>query len=181
MIIPGIVISTITFPGVIVHELAHQICCRLCRIPVFEVKYFRFGNPSGYVIHEPAKSAWHSFVVSVAPFLFNTLLGILIVTPVYGFGDFSFDMSTPNGILKVLLSWISISILMHAFPSQGDAGSLVQSVLKNKDVSIIAKVLTAPVIGLIYLGAWGSVFWLDLIYAIAVAGIGPALLIKLFF
>ena len=42
MIIPGFIISILTFPGVIVHELAHQICCYICGIKVYEVKYFQF-------------------------------------------------------------------------------------------------------------------------------------------
>lgn len=57
MIIPGFLISIVTFPGVIVHEMAHQIFCRLCGVAVFDVCYFRFGNPSGYVVHEIPKKA----------------------------------------------------------------------------------------------------------------------------
>ena len=33
MIIPGVLISLITFPGVVIHELAHQIFCMLCSGP----------------------------------------------------------------------------------------------------------------------------------------------------
>lgn len=65
---------------------------------------------------------------------------------------------------------------MHAFPSTGDAKSLVESVLKNKEVNVLAKVVTAPFIGLIYLGALGSVFWLDLAYGIGVSVLLPRLI-----
>jgi len=75
--------------------------------------------------------------------------------------------------LNIVLLWLGISILMHAFPSTGDAKSLVQTVLKNKEVGVGAKIITAPFIGLIYLGAVGSVFWLDLIYGIAMSMLLP--------
>lgn len=74
MFIPGIIISIITFPGVIVHELAHQLFCRWFKIPVFEVCYFRFENPIGYVIHEPAKKGYQTILISIGPFIINTIL-----------------------------------------------------------------------------------------------------------
>lgn len=43
------------FPGVMVHELAHQLFCRLMGVPVYEVKYFQFADTCGYVAHEPAE------------------------------------------------------------------------------------------------------------------------------
>ena len=51
IIIPGWLIALVTFPGVIVHEAAHFLFCRLRRVAVFDVCYLRFGNPAGYVIH----------------------------------------------------------------------------------------------------------------------------------
>ena len=45
-----VLISLVTFPGVIVHEAAHLPFCRLRRMPVVEVCFFRVGNPAGYVI-----------------------------------------------------------------------------------------------------------------------------------
>lgn len=44
--IPGQLIAALTFPGVIVHEMAHQLFCRLFRVAVLDVCYFRFG-PAG--------------------------------------------------------------------------------------------------------------------------------------
>ncbi len=59
MIIPGVLISLVTFPGVVIHELAHQLFCMLCGLKVYEVKYFQINNPNGYVIYQSFKSsAW---------------------------------------------------------------------------------------------------------------------------
>ena len=78
--------------------------------------------------------------------------------------------------LNLFLAWVGFSILMHAFPSTGDAKNMVTQILKNPNVGILPKILLSPVIGLIYVGAVGSIFWLDLIYATAVAMLIPNLL-----
>lgn len=186
--IPGIVISIVTFPGVAVHELAHQICCRICRIPVYEVKYFQVSNPCGYVVHEPTSNPWKNLLTGLGPFFVNTVLGMIITFPAYyslwGAGKYMYGYSSGNTamfFINLLLYWLGLSILMHAFPSTGDAKTLVQSVMKNKDVNIFAKIVTAPFIGLIYLGAIGSAFWLDLLYGIAMSALLPHLFERLMF
>lgn len=176
MIIPGFLIAALTFPGVIVHEFAHQLFCRLFRVPVYDVVYFQMKNPSGYVAHEPTEKPLASFMISVGPFIVNTLLGMLVVFPA-AIELFRFEVY--QNILVLLLGWLGISILMHAFPSTGDAKVMVQSILKNPDVNLAVKAVTAPVIGLVYLGALGSMMWLDLIYAVFMAMVLPNLVLLL--
>lgn len=175
-IIPGFLISALTFPGVIVHEFAHQLFCRLFRVPVYEVVYFQMKNPSGFVAHEPTEKPLASFMISVGPFLINTILGMFIVFPA-AVELFRFEVW--SNLLSLLLGWLGISILMHAFPSTGDAKVMVHSILKNPEVNLVVKVFTAPVIGLVYLGAIGSMMWLDLIYAVFMAMVLPNLLVML--
>lgn len=176
MIIPGFLIAAVTFPGVIVHEFAHQLFCRLFGVPVYDVVYFQMKNPSGYVAHEPTEKPLASFMISVGPFIVNTLLGMLIVFPA-AVELFRFEVY--QNLLVLLLGWLGISILMHAFPSTGDAKVVVQAILKNPDVNLAVKVVTAPVIGLVYLGALGSMMWLDLIYAVFMAMVLPNLVLLL--
>ncbi|MDR1674498.1 MAG: metalloprotease family protein [Oscillospiraceae bacterium] len=181
MIIPGFLIAIITFPGVIVHELAHQIFCRIRRVPVYEVKYFQFANPCGYVVHEPSDNPLTTFIIAIGPFIVNTLLGALILMPVsieiMEFGGMRFELiSDVLFIPKLICFWLGISIVMHAFPSTGDAKVLITNIMKNSDVNIFIKILVAPFIGLIYLGAVGSIIWLDLGYAIGIAVLMPQLI-----
>lgn len=177
MIVPGIIISIVTFPGVIIHELAHQIFCYLCGLKVYEVKYFQKSNPCGYVIHERTDHPGKIFLTSMGPFFINTLIGILIILPasieVIAFEDY-------RNILSLILGWLGFSILMHAFPSTGDAKVMVDGIIKNPKVGIVPKILAAPFILLVYAGAIGSVFWIDAIYAAAVAMLIPNLLVYLF-
>jgi len=162
--IPGPLIALFTFPGVIVHELAHQLFCRWFNVPVLQVCYFRVGNPAGFVIHEPPTKSYQSLFISVGPFLINTIIGAIVAFPAalpviqFGAGD----------LLDYLLIWLGVSIAMHAFPSRGDARSLWQSV-RAPGISPVARLLVAPVVGIIYVVTIGRFFWLDFFFGIGIA------------
>jgi hypothetical protein len=115
--IPGPLIAALTFPGVVVHELAHQFFCRLFGVAIFDVCYFRFGNPAGYVIHEHPTKASQQIWIGVGPFLVNSVVGAIIAAPA-SIQVLQFEAGTP---LDYVLIWLGISIAMHAFPSTGDA------------------------------------------------------------
>jgi len=175
MFIPGFLISLVTFPGVIVHELAHQLFCRWYKVPVFEVVYFKMGNPAGYVMHETPDTKWKSIMISIGPFFVNTIIGGLIALPA-ALPVFSFGNGTP---LDYFLIYLAISIAMHAFPSTGDA-NVIWEVVNEKDTNLLVKIIAYPVVGLIYVGSIGSFFWLDVFYGVAVAIGFPNFLIWLF-
>ncbi|WP_438444892.1 hypothetical protein [Gorillibacterium sp. sgz5001074] len=80
------------------------------------------------------------------------------------------------GVLDYVLIWLGVSVAMHAFPSTGDAGN-IWSLLKRRETPVLVKLAGAPIVGLIYLGAVGSFFWLDAVYGVAVAGLMPYLLV----
>ncbi|NML19683.1 DUF3267 domain-containing protein [Pseudoflavitalea sp. G-6-1-2] len=172
MLIPGIAVSIATFPGVIVHELAHQLFCRWFKVPVFQVVYFQVGNPSGFVLHETPPRKWQSIIISAGPFLINTILGALIALPA---ALPVFTLDNANWV-HYLLMYLGVSIAMHAFPSTGDAKNILKS-LREKETSPLTKLIGFPVVGLIWLGAIGSMFWLDLLYGVAIAVGIPQLII----
>ena len=182
MLIPGFVIALITFPGVIVHELAHQFFCRLFKVPVFSICYFRIGTPSGYVIHEPPKSGWASLLIGVGPLLVNSLIGPLIALPAVLGSKFASDPRTGSETLywfiDGFLIWLGVSIAMHSFPSVGDAASIWKT-LRERQQSILLNVVGTPLVGLIWLGAAGSVFWLDLAYGVFITCFLPGIIINL--
>ncbi len=173
--VPGFLITLITFPGVIVHELAHQLCCRWLKVPVFKVVYFKMGNPAGYVLHEVPDSQFKSVVIGMGPFIFNTIIGALIALPA-ALPVFTFHNATP---LDYILVYLGVSIAMHAFPSTGDAKTILKAV-KSEGTPLWVKVLAYPLVALIYAGSIGSFFWLDLLYGIGVAVGLPNLIIYLF-
>ena len=172
--IPGVLISIATFPGVIVHEMAHQLFCRLTRVAVFDVCYFRIGNPAGYVLHEPPQRQSQNLLIGIGPFLVNSLLAAIISSPA-AIPILKFESGS---FLDYVLIWLGISIGMHSFPSTGDANAIWESV-KRPDTSLFTKLVPVPLVGLIYVGAAGSVFWLDLAYGAAVAMFLPSLVVSL--
>lgn len=175
MFIPGILISIITFPGVIVHELAHQLFCRWFKVPVFEVCYFRFANPVGYVVHEPASKGYQTILIAIGPFFINTILAFLVAFP----AALQFKFNDANAFDYFLL-YLGISMGAHAFPSTGDAQSLWTSVMNSAQHSLLTKIIVAPIVGFIYLGALGSFFWLDFAYGFGVSVGLPYLIVKYF-
>jgi hypothetical protein len=177
-VIPGFIITYLTFPGVIVHELAHALFCRLFGIPIYQVKFFQIvlirGMPAGYVVHGPAKQPWHGVMVSIGPFFVNTILGALIASP-GAIPILRFGSKSP---LDYFFAWLGISIAMHAFPSTGDAASIWKTI-HRPGVPALTKLISYPLVGLIYVGALGSMFWLDALYGLAVAGFLPNALVQL--
>jgi hypothetical protein len=181
MIIPGFIIAMVTFPGVIVHELAHQFFCRLFKVPVFKVCYFRVGNPSGYVIHEPPSSPWTSLLIGIGPLFVNSVVGPLVALPAVlglkfnsGGGAEGFDLVMVW--INMFLIWLGFSIAMHSFPSTGDAASIWKKITESGH-SIWLKIVGVPLVGLIWAGAVGSVFWLDAIYGGFIVGFLPGILV----
>jgi hypothetical protein len=166
--IPGFIISILSFPGVMAHEFAHELFCRLTSTRVIKVCYFRFGNPAGYVVHEAPESVWKHILIGIGPFVVNTALGFLA-------GLFAVKKSLFAGELNgadFMFFWLGLSIAMHSFPSTDDAKSIWRGVW-SKDVPLSAKLVGTPLVGLIFLGAMGSFFWLDLAYGIVVAVVLP--------
>ncbi len=172
--IPDWLVALITFPGIVVHELAHLFFCKLLRVRVLKVCLFRLGDPAGYVIHEKPDSVYQSLLISVGPFLFNTIAGALMGA----LGQGLVFLPEARGHVSYVLIWLGVSIAMHAFPSTGDAKAMWQAMWSNGS-SAPAKLIGTPLLILIYAGALGSIFWMDAIYGISVAMLLPKLLINL--
>ncbi len=170
--ISGQVIALFTFPGVIVHEAAHMLFCKWRGIAIFEVCFFRFGNPAGYVVHEEIKDFNSAFLVAVGPFIINSLLCIFICLPAVLPIRF-FNINEP---LSYVLAWLGVSIGMHAFPSNHDAkGLLAQAKIAIKAKSMLA-IVSFPIVGLIYLANILSFFWVDYLYGIGIGLVLPSYL-----
>ena len=163
VIIPRSIISLATFPGVIVHEFAHQLSCRLTGTAVFEVCYYRFGNPAGYVRHERPRTPLRQFVIAMAPFIVNSVLGAVIAASAM---IRAFTFFQPDA-LDLILIWLGISVSMYAFPSTGDARALLDNIRNNR-ASWLIEALVMPFILLIYFGAFITMFWGDVLYGIGV-------------
>ena len=171
-IVPGQLISAVSFPGVIVHEIAHMLFLKLRGIRILDVCFFRFGNPAGYVVHEEIQRFDTSFLVSVGPFFVNSVLCILICFPAF----FPFKVFGVKDPLSYFLLWIGVSIGMHAFPSTQDAKNLLSHARRQVSSLSPLAIISFPLVFLIYLANSLSFFWIDYLYGLAI-GLGlPSLL-----
>ena len=172
MFIPSQLISILSFPGVIVHEFAHMIFCKIRNVAVLEVCYFQVDNPAGYVIHERTDNFTSTFLISMGPFLINTFLCLTICMPAFMPIKF-FGIEHP---LSYFLLWLGVSIGMHAIPSNEDANNVWDQAKREvKSLSPLA-ILSFPLVILIYVFNVLRIVWADLVYGIGV-GIGiPSLI-----
>lgn len=171
--IPGFVISALTFPGVIIHEYAHQLFCNLTKTAVYKVCYFQLENPAGYVLHEKPSNIWKNVFISIGPLIVNTgigfLLGMILIRRIH-----SPETMT---LFQFVGCYLAVSIGMHSFPSMGDANGLWQALWEKKTPGI-ARVIGIPLVGFLWLGSILSVFWLDLFYGLFVSVALPLIIIN---
>lgn len=165
--IPGFIISILTFPGVIVHEFAHMLFCKIRGVAVLDVCFFRFGNPAGYVVHEETNDFTTTFLIAVGPFIVNSLLCMVICFPAL----FPIRIFGVEDKLSYVPLWLGISIGMHAFPSTGDAYSLFRQAKKAVSTLHPLAIISFPLVIAIYIANILSIFWFDYIYGVAI-GLG---------
>jgi hypothetical protein len=175
MFIPGEIISLLTFPGVIVHEAAHQLFCRITRLAVFDVCYFRWGNPAGYVVHETTPDFYKSFLVSMGPFFVNSVLCVIFCSAAF-IPIWELDVFDP---LAYFFYWLGLSIGMHAFPSTHDLKAMWgQMPAAARQLNPLA-ILSYPLVAILYVLNFARVIWADLGYGIAIGVLAPLALFRL--
>ena len=158
----GWIVFLLTFPGIMVHELAHQLFCVLVGVRVRKVCYLRLGRTSGYVLHDQPRAAWKQLFIGIGPFIVNTAVGAAIAYP-----GVTALFQHRAAEADYLLVWLGIAIAMHSFPSTDD-GANIWRALWTKGTPILVRLVSLPIVALIYLGALGSLLWLDLVYGVAV-------------
>ena len=173
--IPGFVIAALTFPGVVVHETAHLWFCKRFRLAVFDVCFFQFGNPSGYVIHERTDNFTAIFFVSMGPLFINSL-GCLLFCSAAFLPVWEFEVADP---LFYFFCWLGISLGIHAFPSTADLSN-IWSLAKPEAVrGNLLAIISFPIIALFHVLNALRVVWADLAYGVAVGLLAPLAIWKL--
>ena len=171
-----LILSYITFPGVIVHEFAHAWACRQLGIRVIKICYLRIGNPLGYVLHERPVYAIQHIMVAVAPFFVSTFFALAISSMASALFA-SNALAEFHDLLMPSALWLGFSIALHAFPSSGDADALWDDVT-SREVGFCAKLLLVPTVGLIRLTGLGARVWLDVLYAVVVVAAPPLVMLS---
>lgn len=165
--IPGQIVARFTFPGVVVHEFAHMIFCKIRKVAVIDVCYFRNGDPIGYVEHAGSENFLTTFLISMGPFFVNSILCLLICMPVY----LPLQFFQVENLFSYFQLWLGVSIGMHAIPSNQDAKNVFEKAKIHVKRGNLLAIVSFPIIGLIYIFNILRVVWIDIFYAVAV-GLG---------
>ena len=115
ILIPGELIAILTFPGVILHEFAHKLACSLVGVKVLHTCYFQLKNPCGYVIHEPSKTIFESFLITIAPIIVCYGCASIVILCIH-------DLT--SGLVWWFGMWVAFSFAMHALSSNEDIANL---------------------------------------------------------
>lgn len=155
-------VNYLTFPGVVIHELAHKIFCEEFGVSVRKVRYFRLGNPIGYVIHDEPGNVMQAFWISVGPLLVNTIfaLGASYAASYFNAGDYR----------GWTLLWIGFSAGVHAFPSDADISNVASG--RKGLGGLIVYVFVFPIVLLLRLANKLRPYGFDLVYAITLTVVG---------
>lgn len=169
IIIPGFLIALATFPGVVVHEAAHFLFCRIFKLAVFDVCWFRLGNPAGYVVHEETDSLAAATWVGLGPFVVNTVLCVVFCLPAF-IPVWELEVREP---LPVAFYWLGLSIGMHAFPSPHDLDNIRRLAAPAVRRGNLLALATYPLVSVLTVANVARMVWADLGYGILVGVLGP--------
>lgn len=128
-IFSGLSGKLLVMPGVVTHEFAHLVVCRLLGLQVKEVVFFQLGSPPGYVKHESPESVVKTALVAFAPLFVNVMLGA---------GIFAFALGALAGeslgvvAVAIVLVWVGFTAILHSFPSTQDVSNVWETVRSRR-------------------------------------------------
>ena len=153
-LIPNWLVSIVTFPGVIIHEFAHKIFCNITGVHVQKVRYWRLGNPVGYVIHDEPTHLYQTFFISIGPLIVNSLVAVALAYV---------SLRVPTSLAgRIILVWIGFAAGACAFPSDADAQNVVRK----------GGFLLWPLFAIVWLANKLRFFYFDFLYAVLLLLIG---------
>lgn len=125
----GELIAFLTFPGIVLHEVAHRLFCDWAHIEVYSVSYFNLSQKTvGHVAHAVTNNIYYSFLIGVGPLIINTIVCMILTFPAgckyYLDLDFFHPASGSIAFGYTVLTWIGYSVGFHAIPSNQDVKHL---------------------------------------------------------
>jgi hypothetical protein len=177
------VVSLLTLPGVVLHELAHQFVAEVFDLEVREVDY------TSHVVHEAPRTLTQAVLVATAPLAVNTAFAVAAVFLALG--------GVPADPASLALTWphavavfLAFALLFRAMPSTRDVRNVFTAARRlfgwRRPHVVVLFVLLVPVLLPLYLGlrladATGTRVVVDccfaalgfaLLFGVAVPGVG---------
>ncbi len=163
-LLPNWLIYTVTFPGVIIHELAHELFCILFGVKVTKSVYFQMNSDvAGYIEHEQPTTLNQLFWISAGPLVLNSILAIVL-----SHRFFAYEASY---LIQIITIWLAFSVGLQAFPSNQDAKNIISD-SKELGGGITFSLISYPFFALIWLANFLKYFWFDIAYALLMIWLG---------
>lgn len=136
----------LTVFGTIMRTFWEQVACRVCGIPVEDIRAFKVSELCGHVEHELIKRKKHIFVVCFLPFVLNFIFSCCFLLSgayrVFYVGDI-------KTVTSWVFLWLGISFAANCVPSFEDVLSFKEA-FYNDGTKPLVKILLAPFFGIIY-------------------------------
>jgi hypothetical protein len=184
MFVNGWTLTLVTFPGVVLHEIAHRFFCDIYKVPVFHVSYYDpfSTEAAGCVLHEVTKRFRHAFFISIAPLIVNSIICIMLTFP-YGIESLTessnvFSRSPVISYFYIFIFWVGFSTGLHAIPSRTDIENFLNVPRGNKSFSSMLAIMVAHCIKLTHIPYLG--FIVAVLYVGFLSHIIPFLILRIF-
>lgn len=141
-----VVTRVLTFFGTVMRAFWEQVTCRLCGIPVEDVRAFKVSELCGHVEHELIKKKSHIFLVCWLPFTINFIFACCFLLSGAYRVLYVGDIKT---VTSWVFLWLGISFAANCVPSFEDALSF-KDVFYTKDTNLFVKIILAPFFAVIY-------------------------------
>jgi len=157
------IFNLFTFPGIIIHEIAHVLFCNITRTKVQSFNLFGNGisfflTRCGHVTYDVPENAKKQLAISFGPMVFNSFITIITV-----FVAIALSYYIP--LISWFLLWLAFSIGAHAFPSSLDGNALSRITKDEIKNNKLLALLYAPFSLFAYLAQYATVLWVDAIYS----------------
>jgi hypothetical protein len=141
----GINLNYLLFPGLIAHEFAHYLACKLAGIRVYEVVFW--SSKGGHVVHNRAKGA-NAVLISLAPFFLNNILAILAFASAFGL------WASNQGLWAAVLFWLGFSFGVYAVPSAHDLRMSLAALHRSFRKTWYSGSLASKLVGIVVYPVW---------------------------
>lgn len=136
----------LTSVGAVLRTFWEHLVCRICGIPVEDVRAFKVDELCGHVEHELTENRKQTFLMCFLPFTLNFILSVCFLLggayKIVYIGDFK----TLTGFL---FFWLGISFASNCVPAFENVLSF-KDFFYSKDSNVALKIILAPFFAVIY-------------------------------
>ena len=164
-----VITRVLTFFGALMRTFWEHLACRMCSVPVEDVRAFKSSELCGHVEHALVKNKKHIFLICWLPITLNFIFACCFLLSgayrVIYIGDY-------KTISSWVFLWLGISFAANCVPSFEDVLSF-KDVFYSKNSGLAGKIILAPFFGVIYGFALLERFSLTLVVSVLFAIVFP--------